>query len=737
MSRSPTDRLRRLGVATITGGVLLLPFIAWMPWSNFLSDTAAATTAINDRVSALFAGPARTVPLTRATQADLAEAFAFARIAIFPTSELVYVQRANAKGDAAELLDRAGRVVGAADFSDPNFSGDTADGLFPARRGQQHGYINDRGQWVIPPRYRGAYPFKNGVAMVRAEDRFQLIDTRGNPLITESFKRIFLATRDWVVADDRWYRLDQHGKWTATPNPYTEVTPFTDRLVVARRENRSVLVDRSGKQLTPEHFDYIQRAIHGRALVRKDNKWGVIDTQGRWLLAPQYESLGMTEEGLLLSQQQGQLQFLDNSGKPLPAMAYRPLGKGAEGLTGACQELRCGYVDDTGQWAIAPQFENIQPFAGGIAQVTQYGLVAYIDRNGRMITPAPPATAAAPRLWRPDAMRDAHSNNGGTVFGYLDRTGKIAIPAVFSRATGFAERLAAVQASNGEFGYIGPDGRWVIPPSFRDALPFSEGWAMVKGARLHFGNPVYIDTQGKVQLQLPAGIEKAGNFKNGVASMQEWGGRTTQIDKTGKPVSMAAAPPAAVPALQRLSINGGKWGYADAQDRYVIAPRFDVAEDFSEDLAAVRIGTHWGYINRSGKVVIPPAFDQAGKFTEGLAPVRTGQLWTYIDIQGQPITPDRFTVANDFHDGLALVGFDLDTAKRRAANLADPGMKVPDFMPNWPPMLSAGGDMRAGLTWIQLVSGGYYNNYRLALMNKRGELILPTAAPTTTAKPRG
>jgi WG containing repeat len=327
-------------------------------------------------------------------------------------------------------------------------------------------------------------------------------------------------------------------------------------------------------------------------------------------------------------------------------------------------------------------------------------------------------------------MRDANSNNGGVVFGYLDRNGKLVIPPVFSMAEDFAEKLAPVQSANGAFGYITPDGNWAIPPVFRNAESFSEGWAVVRGSRL-FNDWGYIDVQGREQLRLPGPFIRAGSFRNGKASMQDWNNLPFVIDKSGKTVAADApvANPPAESTLQRLSVNGGKWGYADAQDRFVIAPQFDDAGEFSEDHAPVRIGKKWGYVHRSGKIAIRATFDDVGKFSEGLAPVKDGELWTFIDLKGKPITTEALIYAGDFHDGLARVGMELNSAKRRAAGEAWSNDKPPNFTPNWPSMLSEGGDMRAGITWIKLVSGGYFDYYLMALLNKQGELVIPATMP--------
>ena len=56
--------------------------------------------------------------------------------------------------------------------------------------------------------------------------------------------------------------------------------------------------------------------------------------------------------------------------------------------------------------------------------------------------------------------------------------------------------------------------------------------------------------------------------------------------------------------------------------KILIPPIFDQVKDFSEGLAAVKIGEKWGYINEKGEIVIKPEFDSALRFSQGLAPVK-------------------------------------------------------------------------------------------------------------------
>jgi hypothetical protein len=146
-----------------------------------------------------------------------------------------------------------------------------------------------------------------------------------------------------------------------------------------------------------------------------------------------------------------------------------------------------------------------------------------------------------------------------------------------------------------------------------------------------------------------------------------------------------------------INVNGKK-GFIDKTGKVMIEPRFEQAEDFSEGLAAVKIGDWWGYIDTKGAVVIEPKFgaahtfsegmvvstlnrdfdrasnqwillDKSGKyvelpqvkdigsqFSEGLIAAKNNQeKWGYLDKTGKVIIPFKFDRAASFAEGLAYV----------------------------------------------------------------------------------
>jgi hypothetical protein len=113
-----------------------------------------------------------------------------------------------------------------------------------------------------------------------------------------------------------------------------------------------------------------------------------------------------------------------------------------------------------------------------------------------------------------------------------------------------------------------------------------------------------------------------------------------------------------------------KAGYIDETGKIVIAPRFELAHNFSEGLAYVEAKGFRGFIDREGKVVInigslADHLDegdggiQAKDFHEGLAAVGARGEWGYIDRSGRLVIKRQYRFADDFSEGLAGAEVDI------------------------------------------------------------------------------
>jgi hypothetical protein len=275
---------------------------------------------------------------------------------------------------------------------------------------------------------------------------------------------------------------------------------------------------------------------------------------------------------------------------------------------------RCwGFINASGNFVIPPTLAGWGRFREGLSTtpVGKKGLHAIIDKTGNVAIPA-----------KYPYVGDFHEGvalfrNGpgkaSTRFGFLDRSGREAIPAVFHSAQRFSGGLAAARVGS-LWGYIEPSGVFKITPRF-EATRLGP-----KGPR---------DTE-------------IGSFSQGLAFV--WGG------------------------------NG--YGFIDKIGNFVTRNNLEEADDFREGRARIRLTQQkrFGYIDLSGAVAIEPRFPSASAyFSEGLASVRGRESkpdysrgpasvkfdqmapYGFIDREGNMVIEPRFFNTHSFQAGLCLV----------------------------------------------------------------------------------
>ncbi|MEP6847740.1 MAG: WG repeat-containing protein [Acidobacteriota bacterium] len=265
--------------------------------------------------------------------------------------------------------------------------------------------------------------------------------------------------------------------------------------------------------------------------------------------------------------------------------------------------------------------------------------------------------------------------------GYINGLGGVVITPQFDVAgyrNGFVSTYGnfhnglAVVAIDGKKGYIDRTGKWVIEPQFFDALPFSEGLAEVRifDGVTRPGNWGYIDLTGAFAIE--PRFTTIEPFVNGIGIVHDVS-QSGYIEKNGKPfIPQYGILP---PYIEYRPFKGGVVWLADGTKSILVdreakifpLPTIEDHHDFSEGIAAVRIGDKWGYIDTGGKIVIPAKFhdwsggNDIGEFSEGLARITVFDKAGYIDRKGHFVIAAKYDSAGDFREGLAAVTLHLKT----------------------------------------------------------------------------
>ncbi|MFB8793797.1 MAG: WG repeat-containing protein [Microcoleus sp.] len=422
----------------------------------------------------------------------------------------------------------------------------------------KYGFINKKGQYVVPPQFDTFYGFSEGLAVVEREGKQGYVDTTGKIVIPFKFEGVThnfsegLATAT-LKRDDKIGYIDKTGNYVISPQ-FDEARDFVEGLAVVKIKDKYGYdkygyIDKKGKYAVQPQFDYATRFYQGLALVeiRNDktsiNKYGLIDKTGKYRLKPSFDyiqdpdSQGISalvaefKEGLMRvgvvdescpkkndtsDYVKKKFGFIDRTGKIVIPLKFESVGDfyngravalfrtGTTAKTCDAKGGKYGYIDRTGEVVIPPQFDEASDFSEGLAAVTIGKKSGYIDVSGKFVINEPKFS---------EGLAIVRSRDNG-LYGYINKTGKFVIPPRFSFTLGFNNGWAIVEI-NGKRGMIDKTGKYIIEPKFDSVTTFSEGLAIVgvhENGEQKYG---YVDQTGKIVIEPQ--FDEAGFFEQGLA----------------------------------------------------------------------------------------------------------------------------------------------------------------------------------------------------------------------------
>ncbi len=335
--------------------------------------------------------------------------------------------------------------------------------------------------FVIEPQFNNAYDFHESAARVRINNKYSYVSADGEILI---YPPTFDYCEDWsegcaVVELStncyRWINLNAQNIISVGDNVALG-KGFSEGLIACKINNKG---------------------------------WGYASKSGAMAIQAQYKSIwtGDFHEGLASvcmsedwSNYWGPWGFIDKTGKVIIpgkfAMRTYPYNcppEFSEGLA-AIEEWngngKYGFINHEGKFVIPAQYEDACNFSEGLAAVKIDGKWGFINKKGVLVIPAKFSGDHQQYHGFKDGMALVgwiNNKDGKWYHAFIDKTGKM----VFSlkqkgitKASNFSEGLAAVEI-NGKWGFVDKTGKLVIPAIFESCGNFHEGLAWVRVNNLY------------------------------------------------------------------------------------------------------------------------------------------------------------------------------------------------------------------------------------------------------------
>ena len=335
-------------------------------------------------------------------------------------------------------------------------------------------------------------------------------------------------------------------------------------------------IDSNGRQLIPPAYIYLGNLTDAGTCSFHDNtkKMGMLDIHGKIILAKTYDSIWDFHEGRAvvmmrdsLNPAQRHFGFIDENGEAITKVIYSAVSNFKDGLAGVIFEEEKGFIDKNGKVVVAERYNAASEFEYGVSIVRRDKKWGIADSTGRIVVPLEYDDIQR----RGKCVYDLMQPNGRFYkYGVYISRKNILVPIKYDwEIRGFFFGFTKVQADK-KFGFLDTLGNEIVAPQYERVGDFSPaGYAMVgmdireglintKGELvipinykdISYRNSInvqivrketldkkvevsFFNARGK-EIKMPEGTNKAGEFSDGLCSVEMADGKTGYVDSTGK-----------------------------------------------------------------------------------------------------------------------------------------------------------------------------------------------------------
>ncbi len=283
--------------------------------------------------------------------------------------------------------------------------------LWPARSTSDNlwGYINEKGEMVITPKFTEAGFFANGLASVE-------------------------------VGNSKWYFIDTNGNIKSGNATFDEAESFNYGYAIVKKDGLYGLVDANINYVIPPMYHFLDDVAANGLLMCKvssSGKWGYVNTKGERVIDTQFDSVYPFYDGVTAAVQ---------------------LGK------------EDGLINSSGNFLIAPKYAELRYagsnrylFASKISSSTtgsysrRYGLM---DASEKEVVPAIYLDIDGDEYDTSGRFAAKNATNGK--WGFIDGNGNTIVDFAYNRVGNFLNGYGAVYAENGVGQIINTSGKPVL-----------------------------------------------------------------------------------------------------------------------------------------------------------------------------------------------------------------------------------------------------------------------------------
>jgi len=350
--------------------------------------------------------------------------------------------------------------------------------FYPIKSGEYWGFIDDQGNEVVPFKYEEVEGFKEGLALVKLDDKYGFINKSGKLVIQAVYDDALAFNEGYAVVEykGKLGMINRNGEFIISPR-YEDLGNLNNGLTYFLLDSLYGYFDSKGIQRIPPKFNEAFDYIDGKAIVNQNGYYGLIDAFGTTYMPMKYEELRRYDKGIYLAMFNEYWGLMSLSGDTILPFEYDYIGEISSNRAIVEKAAQFNYVTPEGtpilsDWIpIYAEYRQLAQFKNGYAKIELDGKYNLIDTTGKKLF----------------AQNKENIGDYGSLiavykagkWGYVNPAGAQVIPYNFTLANSFKGNYA-IAGNDPFYGLINKTGQFVIQPYFEDLMYLNDTLLIAK-----------------------------------------------------------------------------------------------------------------------------------------------------------------------------------------------------------------------------------------------------------------
>ncbi|MBT4728210.1 MAG: WG repeat-containing protein, partial [Bacteroidetes bacterium] len=241
--------------------------------------------------------------------------------------------------------------------------------------------------------YDDAYPFINGLAKVIKEDKYGFINVKGEEVIPLEYDFVEDFHQGLaVVKKDEYFGLIDSTNRLVLDLSYESIGDECEGLRMVMKNNKYGFIDHQANIVIPMLYQYKPDVFvkscfsNGVCVVRKNDKYGIINAKDQLVLPFKFTNLSNMSQGIIAAKYSN-WGYVNQDNKTIYKFILQEAHPFSDGMGRVKRNNKYGFVNKEGRLQIDFQYDNATDFKNGYSIVKQNGLSGLLFISDVIILP--------------------------------------------------------------------------------------------------------------------------------------------------------------------------------------------------------------------------------------------------------------------------------------------------------------------------------------------------------------